>query len=164
MLTESMEDYLEMVYRLIEEKGYVRAVDLSEALQFQASSVTKMIQKLDEAGFIRYEKYRNIALTPLGIKYGKFLVWRDSTLKEFLKILNAQSGIEEQVEGIEHYITPKTMELISTLITYFRTHPDALEKFYALQKGSPESAEDNLDYLRAWEFRHGPDYYTINGK
>ncbi len=157
MLTESMEDYLEMVYRLIEEKGYVRAVDLSEALQFQASSVTKMIQKLDEAGFIRYEKYRNIALTPLGIKYGKFLVWRDSTLKDFLRLLNAKSGIEEQVEGIEHYITPKTMELISNLITYFRTHPEALQSYYTFQKESTYSDDDSLNQLRAWEYRHGFD-------
>ena len=83
MLTESMEDYLEMIYRLVKKKGYVRAVDISEAMQFQASSVTKMIQRLDEAGFIKYEKYRNIALTPMGEKYGKFLVWRDATLKGF---------------------------------------------------------------------------------
>ena len=68
MLTESMEDYLEMIYRIFKEKGYIRAVDLSEALQNQATSITKMIQKLDEDGFIKYEKYRNIALTTKGEK------------------------------------------------------------------------------------------------
>jgi Mn-dependent DtxR family transcriptional regulator len=155
MLTESMEDYLEMTYRLIEGKGYVRAVDLCEALQFQASSITKMIQKLNEAGFINYEKYRNIALTPLGVKYGKFLVWRDTTLKEFLKLLNSQVGIEEQVEGMEHYITPKTMKLIGNLITFFKSNPNALKEFYTLQKDAP--AEDCLHQLRAWEFRHATD-------
>ncbi|MBS4020950.1 MAG: transcriptional regulator MntR [Dethiobacter sp.] len=154
MLTESMEDYLEMIYRLVKEKGYIRAVDLSEALQFQASSITKMIQKLDEAGFIKYEKYRNIALTPMGEKYGSFLVWRDSTLKKFLCLLNAQTGIDEQVEGIEHYITPKTMQLINNLITYFESNPQALQSFHALQHGQTSEKEDGLDQLRAWEFRH----------
>ena len=125
MLTESMEDYLEMIYRLVQEQGYVRAVDLAERLKVQSSSVTRMIQKLDEAGFISYEKYRNVALTPLGEHYGKFLVWRDATLKTFLHLLNSQTGIDEQVEGIEHYITPTTMALIRNLIQYFRTHPTA---------------------------------------
>lgn len=153
MLTESMEDYLEMIYRLVKEKGYIRAVDLSEALQFQASSITKMIQKLDEAGFIKYEKYRNIALTPMGEKYGSFLVWRDSTLKIFLRLLNAKVGVDEQVEGMEHYITPKTMQLINNLITYFESNPQALQSFHALQEQFDES-EDGLEQLRAWEFRH----------
>lgn len=156
MLTESMEDYLEMIYRLIREKGYVRAVDLAEALQFQASSVTKMIQKLDEAGFIRYEKYRNIALTPLGAKYGRFLVWRDAKLKEFFILLNAKSGIEEQVEGIEHYITPRSMELFDTLITFFRQHPEYLEKLHRMKK-APDADEDELKLLRAWEYRHNTE-------
>ncbi len=155
MLTESMEDYLEMIYRLVEEKGYVRAVDLSEALHFQASSITKMIQKLDEAEFIKYEKYRNISLTAKGEHYGKFLVWRDFTLKKFLLLLNSQSGIEEQVEGMEHYITPKTMLLINNLITFFEANPGALQSFHALQKGhGDENDDEGLNQLRAWEFRH----------
>ncbi|NLP36570.1 MAG: transcriptional regulator MntR [Firmicutes bacterium] len=153
MLTESMEDYLEMIYRLVKKKGYVRAVDISEAMQFQASSVTKMIQRLDEAGFIKYEKYRNIALTPMGEKYGKFLVWRDATLKRFLTLLNAKSGIDEQVEGFEHYITPKTMKLINNLITFFESNPDLLQALHKMQQEHNEDEED-FNLLRAWEYKH----------
>ncbi|MGE5527749.1 MAG: transcriptional regulator MntR, partial [Patescibacteria group bacterium] len=126
MLTESMEDYLETIHRLMEEKGYVRAVDISEALGVQSSSVTRMIQKLNEEGFIEYEKYRNIALTSVGAKYGRFLVWRDRTLKEFLRLLGAEVGVKDQVEGIEHYITPATMSLIRNLIAYFAEYAEAL--------------------------------------
>lgn len=157
MLTESMEDYLEMVYRLVEKKGYVRAVDLSEALQFQASSITKMIQKLDEAGFVNYERYRNIALTPLGWQYGRFLVWRDATLKKFLRMLKApDAGIEEQVEGMEHYVTPTTMNLINRLIDFFEANPAALAAFHSRQNSGPADSEA-LNQLRSWEFRHNAD-------
>lgn len=153
-----MEDYLEMMYRIVKEKGYVRAVDLSEALQFQSSSVTKMIQKLDEAGFINYEKYRNISLTPQGEKYGKFLVWRDHTLKEFLRLLNANAPahIEEQVEGMEHYITPVTMQLIDNLIKFFHNDPQGLKELHELQAENITS-RDEFSLLRAWEFRHNTD-------
>lgn len=69
-----MEDYLEMFYRIVKKQGYIRPVDLSEAIKVRPSSVTRMIRKLNDAGFITYEKYRNIALTLKGIRYGKFLV------------------------------------------------------------------------------------------
>lgn len=157
MLTESMEDYLEIIYRLSEAKGYVRAVDISELLNVQASSVTRMIQKLDEAGFLRYERYRHISLTPFGAHYGRFLAWRDDTLKRFLQMLNAQIGVEEQVEGIEHYITPNTMALISNLLIYFASSRDRLDELASLQKDSGYPMDEDLGELRAWEFRHNTD-------
>lgn len=157
MLTESMEDYLEIIYRLVKEKGYVRAVDIAESLGVQSSSVTRMIQKLDEAGFISYEKYRNIALTPLGEKYGRFLTWRHTTLEDFFTLLNAQNGVAEQVEGIEHYITPPTMSLIRNLITYFKNSPNALRALHNLQHVKSYPDDEDLKALRAWEFRHSTE-------
>ena len=47
MTTPSMEDYIEQIYMLIEEKGYARVSDIAEALAVHPSSVTKMFQKLD---------------------------------------------------------------------------------------------------------------------
>lgn len=154
MLTESMEDYLEMIYRLAQAKGYVRAVDLAETLGVQPSSVTRMIQKLHDAGLLRYEKYRNIALTERGYAIGHFLVWRDEQLKRFLTLLKANIGVEEQVEGIEHYITPNTMCLIRNLTRYFSEYPERLSELEQLQKAPQYPDGEHLDELRAWLFRH----------
>ncbi|NLJ85613.1 MAG: transcriptional regulator MntR [Firmicutes bacterium] len=157
MLTESMEDYLEMIYRLAKGEGSVRSVDLAEKLHVQASSVTRMVQKLDEAGFVCYERYRNIALTPIGKKYGKFLIWRDRTLKEFLRLLDAGLGIEEQVEGMEHYVTPSTMALIRDVITFFAARPGDLAALRSLQGQLDYPDSERLPQLRAWDFRHSSD-------
>jgi len=154
VLTESMEDYLEMIYRLQEAKGYVRAVDLAEALNVQPSSVTRMIQKLSEAGFIRYEKYRNIALTERGAALGRFLIWRDRILKEFLTLLKAPVGVAEQVEGIEHYITPPTMYLIRNLVAYFTANPERLQELELLRQERRYPDGEKLAELRAWLFKH----------
>ncbi len=153
-LTESMEDYLEMFYRIIQEQGYIRPIDLSKAIQVKPSSVTRMIKKLDEAQFIVYEKYRNIALTPKGLRYGEFLVWRDETLKEFLRLLQTKVGVDEQVEGIEHYITPPTMNIIHNLILYFKTNPERLKELEALRQANRNHHDTDLKQLRAWLFRH----------
>jgi DNA-binding transcriptional regulator YhcF (GntR family) len=72
ILTESMEDYLEMFYRIIEKQGYIRVSDLSTAIKVNPSSVTRMLQRLDNAGLISYQKYRNITMTDKGLTYG---VW-----------------------------------------------------------------------------------------
>lgn len=157
MLTESMEDYLEAVFRLSETKGYVRAVDISEFLSVQSSSVTRMIQKLDEAGFVKYERYRNISLTPLGERYGRFLVWRDETLKQFLQMLRADAGVDEQVEGIEHYITPNTMSLISNLLSFFVSSPERLAELRSIRESTDYPLGEDLCQLRAWEFHHNTD-------
>lgn len=157
MLTESMEDYLEMFYRIVERQGYIRASTLSEAINVQPSSATRMLQKLHKAGYISYEKYRDIALTSQGLVYGRFLVWRDETLNCFFRLFDETNGVVEQVEGVEHYITPVTMKIFQMLIFYFREDPQRLAAMtkYKSQYLYPEG--ENLTNLRAWLFQHEQD-------
>ena len=54
--TDRMEDYLEVIYELIGQKGYATMVDISNYLNVSSPSVTKMIQRLDETGYLNYEK------------------------------------------------------------------------------------------------------------
>ena len=154
VLTESMEDYLEMFYRIVSEQGYIRPIDLSNAINVKPSSVTRMIQKLDEVGFIRYEKYRNIALTEKGLIYSRFLVWRDEKLKEFFHLSTENVRVEEQVEGVEHYITPATMKFIRKLIIYFKTNPERVTELERVECDSDYPDHEDLRCLRAWLFRH----------
>ena len=54
--SESAEDYLERIHELIERKGYARVVDIARSLRVRQASVTQMVKKLDELGFVRYER------------------------------------------------------------------------------------------------------------
>jgi Mn-dependent DtxR family transcriptional regulator len=157
ILTESMEDYLEMFFRIVSSQGYIRPVDLSNAINVKPSSVTRMIQKLDEAGFITYEKYRNIALTEKGMTYGRFLVWRDEKLKEFFRLSKGNDRVDEQVEGIEHYITPATMRFIRNLIIYFGSDPNRIRELESIECHTDYPDQAGLQYLRAWLFSHGEE-------
>ncbi len=101
MPTPSMEDYLERIYQLIDEKGYARVSDIAEGLEVHPSSVTKMIQKLDKDEYLVYEKYRGLILTSKGKKIGKRLVDRHQLLEEFLRLIGVEeSRIYQDVEGI----------------------------------------------------------------
>src|SRR6478735_10026655 len=102
MPTPSMEDYIEQIYILIEDKGYARVSDIAEALSVHPSSVTKMVQKLDKDEYLIYEKYRGLILTPKGKKIGKRLVFRHQLLEDFLEIIGVNPEyIYTDVEGIE---------------------------------------------------------------
>src|ERR1043166_1007872 len=64
--SQSAEDYLERIHELIQEKGYARVVDIASSLKVRQASVTAMVQKLGESGYLKYEKYRGLILTDKG--------------------------------------------------------------------------------------------------
>lgn len=130
MTTPSTEDYLERIYELIQEKGYARVVDLSERLKVQSSSVTKMIQKLDEQEFVKYEKYRGLVLTPKGESIAKAVKRRHRALEDFLRILGVEeSVIQKDIEGIEHHLSPSTLDHLRDLVSFLEDNPQTLKEF-----------------------------------
>ncbi|UQZ32561.1 transcriptional regulator MntR [Paenibacillus sp. PK3_47] len=131
MPTPSMEDYLERIYKLIDEKGYARVSDIAEGLEVHPSSVTKMIQKLDKDEYLIYEKYRGLVLTNKGKKVGKRLVDRHELLEEFLGLIGVQQEhIYKDVEGIEHHLSWDSITRIETLVEYFRRDEARLQTLY----------------------------------
>lgn len=118
--TPSMEDYIELIYNLIKNKGYARVTDIAEALEVHPSSVTKMVQKLDKDEYVHYEKYRGFVLTKKGNKVGKRLVFRHDLLEDFLEIIGVdEDQIYEDVEGIEHHLSWNAIDRIADLVDYF---------------------------------------------
>ncbi|GAB7386808.1 transcriptional regulator MntR [Bacillaceae bacterium] len=144
MPTPSMEDYLERIYALIEEKGYARVSDIAEALTVHPSSVTKMVQKLDKDKYLVYEKYRGLVLTAKGKKIGKRLVDRHALLEEFLRIIGVnEDQIYEDVEGIEHHLSWDAITCIEYLVHYFKADPKRIEELRKLKEA--DEKEDTLD-------------------
>lgn len=128
--TPSMEDYIELIYNLINTKGYARVSDIAEELLVHPSSVTKMVQKLDKDDFLDYEKYRGFVLTEKGNKIGKRLVFRHELLEQFLEIIGVdEENIYEDVEGIEHHLSWNSIDRISDLVDFFNEDPNLLEDF-----------------------------------
>jgi len=140
MTTPSTEDYLERIYELIQEKGYARVVDLSERLKVQSSSVTKMIQKLGEQQFVKYEKYRGLVLTPKGESIAKAVKRRHRALEDFLRILGVEeSVIQKDIEGIEHHLSPSTLDHLRDLVSFLEENPQTLKEFEKHRSGQKHS-------------------------
>lgn len=146
MLTSSMEDYLEKIYELMKEKGYARVSDIASSLSVQPSSVTKMIQKLDEKKLVTYEKYRGIVLTPRGEQLGKLMKQRHKRLEEFLRMLGvSEETIQNDVEGIEHHVSPTTMDALNNLVLFFHQNQECLGEFNEFCKELDDLKEVDRD-------------------
>ena len=129
MPTPSMEDHIEQIYLLIENKGYARVSDIAEALSVLPSSVTKMVQKLDKDGYLIYEKYRGLTLTPKGVKLGKRLVQRHELLEQFLRLIGVdEERIYEDVEGIEHHLSWNSIDRIADLVQLMEEQTEFMRK------------------------------------
>ncbi len=128
-LTSSMEDYLEMIYRLSAKEGYTRVKDVADSLHVQPPSVTKMLQKLHEKGQVRYEKYGLIRLTRQGHQIGAYLLKRHNTLREFLQLIGVSEHLHEDVEGIEHNVSDHTLQCLLDFIAFLRSKPQLIEEF-----------------------------------
>ena len=121
--TDRMEDYLEVIYELVEEKGYATTVDISTYLNVSSPSVTKMMKRLDEGGYLNYEKYRGIKLTAHGIQVARNIRNRHGLLAEFFKII----GVDEEIanndaEGIEHHLHPQTIKKLEEFVRGLKNH------------------------------------------
>ena len=140
MPTPSMEDHIEIIYSLIEQKGYARVSDIAEALSVLPSSVTKMVQKLDKDGYLIYERYRGLVLTPRGQKLGKRLLERHGLLEQFLRLIGVdEERIYGDVEGIEHHLSWNSIDRIADLVQLLEESPDFTEKLEQLNKEGKES-------------------------
>lgn len=129
VLTASMEDYLEMIYRLSRDHGFTRVSELASALNVQPPSVSKMIQKLAEQGMVNYEKYGVIILTRKGKKLGKELLYRHQVVEDFLRILGVTEGLLEQTEKIEHTLNAQTLKEIARLVKFFKERPELIAEY-----------------------------------
>jgi len=135
--TQSAEDYLERIHELIEEKGYARVVDIASSLDVKQASVTSMVQKLGELGYLNYEKYRGLILTDKGRAVACTIQERHATLSRFFSLFGLSDDTQRQdIEGIEHHLSPATVEMLADLAQFFEDHPETLKLFLKSRKGS----------------------------
>lgn len=125
-----IEDYLEVISELVELKGYANTLDISRYMNVSAPSVTKMLKRLDENGYIEYEKYRGINLTPKGNSIAYGIRQKHEILLEFFKMLGIENAVaNEDAEGIEHHLNPKTIKQLRKFITFLKANPKVMNSF-----------------------------------
>lgn len=136
LLTSAMEDYLEMIYRETEKEEFIRLNYLADRLNVQASSATKMVQKLASLGYANYERYGIISLTAKGKDKGKYLLNRHKIIESFLQNIGVKENLLRETELIEHNISATTLVKIESLNQLFENQPELLIKLGSINQGT----------------------------
>ena len=124
------EDYLEIISELVELKGYATTLDISRYMNVSPPSVTGMLQKLDEGGYLEWEKYHGINLTEKGKQVANAIRQKHGLLLDFFEILGVGIDIANQdIEGIEHHLNPKTIRQLRKFITFLKSNPKIIDEF-----------------------------------
>lgn len=111
--TETKEDYVELIADLIEVQKEARASDLAARLGVSAPTVSNVLSRLQDEGYIESKPYRSIFLTEKGKKLARKCKERHQIVLEFLIRLGVDVETAEfDAEGIEHHISKKTLDIM----------------------------------------------------
>ena len=118
-ISASLEDYLEAIYEIIEEKQAVRAKDIADRLGVAASSVTIALRGLAKRDLINHVPYDVITLTPQGRKLAKEVSRKHGILKQFfLKVLAVEESVADDCACKMEHVVPD--EVLSRFVEFVK--------------------------------------------
>lgn len=110
-LTPAMEDYLETVFMLQKQKGYVRCVDVAEQLGVKKPSVSRAVKELSKSGHIMKTANGTLSLTEQGLQLAEQVCEKHLFFTERLIAAGVDPQIAEQDAcGIEHAVSAESFQ------------------------------------------------------
>lgn len=125
-LSHSLEDYLEAILIISQDKKTVRVKDLVKRQGVKTSSVIGALKKLGNRGLVEHELYGYIELTSKGIKKATKIYEKHKVLYKFLtNVLGVNKNIAEKDAClIEHYISDDTFVKMITFMRFVEMYSD----------------------------------------
>ena len=146
-----MQDYLKAIHRLGGADATVSPVDIAERLAVRAPSVTGMLKRLAEAGWISYEPGRGARLTERGISEARRVIRRHRLVELFLaRVLGLDwSEVDAEAEALEHAISPRLEQALAAHLG------EPLEDPHGHLIPTPEGMLTHRELQRLCDFRTG---------
>ncbi len=121
-ISENVEEYLETIYKKSQSSGMAKTTEISKDLGIAPGSVTQMLKKLEEEGFVDYYQYKGVQLTDSGYKIARKIVRKHRLIETFLyDMLNIKmENLHEQACAMEHSLSDEAERKICQLLE----HPD----------------------------------------
>jgi DtxR family transcriptional regulator, Mn-dependent transcriptional regulator len=127
-LSESLEDYLEMIWILSLRKDVVRIKDLAANLNVASASATLAVKNLSGHELVEHEKYGHIRLTKKGAKEAQRIYEKHVTLRKFFTgILGVDPKIaDNDACEVEHHLSRDTFTHLLRFIHLLEQHRSEL--------------------------------------
>lgn len=110
-ISASLEDYLEVIYEIFDEKQGVKAIEISRRLGVGRSSVTDALKALADKNLVNYGRYDVISLTKEGENVAKEVLLKHGILTEFFTEILGLSEEEANKNAcrMEHVISEEAL-------------------------------------------------------
>jgi DtxR family Mn-dependent transcriptional regulator len=169
--SRAVQDYLKTIHSLDGAERKVSPVEVAARLKVRAPSVTGMLKRLADAGWIEYEPGSGARLTAAGIAEARRVIRRHRLVELFLtRVLGLDwSEVDAEAEALEHAISPRLEQAIAAHLGEPREDPHGhpiptregqmarrvlrpLSEFRAGQRVLiREVRDDSPDRLRRWQ-------------
>jgi len=170
-ITIAVQDYLKAIHALGGAERLVSPVEIAEQLEVRAPSVTGMLKRLGEAGWIQYEPGRGARLTKEGVAQARRVIRRHRLVELFLtRVLGLDwSEVDTEADALEHAISPRLEKALADYLgepledphghpiptaagTMTQRNLKSLDHFRAGQRVIiREVQDDNPERLKRWQ-------------
>ena len=125
-ISENIEEYLEVLYRNGSNGEQVSTTTLSKELGIAPGSVTQMLKKLENLGYINYIPYKGATLTDEGMKIAQKITRKHRILEKFLiDILKIkEENVHDQACEMEHTLSDEAERALCTMLNNPDLCPD----------------------------------------
>ena len=109
--SETAEDYVEAIAKLIVELGRCRVVDLAKLFGVSHVTVTKTVSRLAKEGLVITQPYGPMTLTETGARMAADSQKRHEIVYQFLVSIGVSAATAaDDAEGIEHHVSAETLK------------------------------------------------------
>lgn len=118
MPTQDVEEYLEAILDILNEKEIAKTNDLSQILKVSPSSVTEVLQRLSKNELIIYEPYKGVKLTDKGLVIATKIKRKHRIIEVFLKdyLRINPENIHAEACKMEHCVSDEITDALCKLL------------------------------------------------
>lgn len=122
-------DYLKIIYQLGGDEELVKTTSIAKSLSIAPGSVTQMLKKMDNLGFVEYFQYKGVKLTEEGLKLAKKVTRKHRLLERFMyDVLKLKkTAVHSQACEMEHSLSDDAERALCQVLKHPETCPDDLE-------------------------------------
>jgi DtxR family Mn-dependent transcriptional regulator len=125
-MTQSEENYLKAIYHLGKmTTGVISTNAIAEEMQTKPSSVTDMVKRLAEKGYLHYRKYQGASLSDKGTQKALMVIRKHRLWETFLveKMNFSWDEVHEIAEQLEHIQSEKLIDELDRFLSYPKVDP-----------------------------------------
>ncbi len=125
LLTGAVEDYLKTIYELEARSGAAATSEIAARLALTPASVTGMVRRLANQGFLTHEPYRGARLTELGRRNALRILRRHRILETYLsQVLGFPwDEVHDEAERLEHAASDTLIERMAAALEHPQSDP-----------------------------------------